>query len=101
MQIGNITSSTSFSVAKTTSSSAGNAAPETSDQAVLNFSADSFADLVRQAGQMPDVRSEVVDSFKARIQAGHYPSQDVIAGLTRLIGGGLSQQARLGSSQNG
>ena len=68
------------------------------DQAVINFSADSFSSLVKEAGQMPEVRSEVVDAFKTRIQSGEYPSQDVIAGLTDLIGGVVVQQARSGSS---
>jgi len=101
MQIGNITSSTSFSVAKTASSPAENLAPAPSDQAVLNFSADSFSSLVKEASQMPDVRSELVDSFKSRIHSGHYPSQDIVDGLTRLIGGGIVQAAKTGSSQKG
>jgi hypothetical protein len=42
---------------------------------------------------MPEVRSDVVDAFKSRIQAGSYPTQDDIAGLTDLIGGGIVQQA--------
>jgi anti-sigma28 factor (negative regulator of flagellin synthesis) len=98
MQIGNITTSTSFSAAKTTSSQAGNVTSDTPDQAVLNFSANSFSSLVKEASQMPDVRSELVDAFKARIHAGHYPAQDVIDGLTRLIGGAVLQQARSSSS---
>ena len=100
MQISSISTSPSMSVEKTTPSSP--VPSEATDQAVLNFSADSFSSLVKEAGQMPEVRSEVVDAFKARIQAGHYPAQEIIAGLTRLIGGGIVQQAKSGSSaQNG
>jgi hypothetical protein len=65
---------------------------------VINFSPDTFSSLVQEANQMPEVRSEVVDSFKARIQSGEYPSQDVIEGLTDLIGGSIVQQAKSGSS---
>jgi anti-sigma28 factor (negative regulator of flagellin synthesis) len=63
------------------------------DQAVLNHSADFFSSLVQEAGQMPEVRSEVVDAFKSRIQSGHYPPPEIIDGLTRLIGGNLAQSA--------
>jgi len=45
---------------------------------------------------MPEVRSEVVGAYKARIQAEQYPSQEIIAGLTRLIGGGILQLAQSG-----
>ena len=65
-----------------------------SDAAEINFSADTFSSLVQEAGSQPEVRSEVVDSFKARIQSGHYPAQDVIAGLTKLLGGGIMQAAK-------
>ena len=95
MQISSVTTSLSIPVVKS------NTFPSdkpTSDQAVLNFSADTFTSLVKQASQMPDVRSEVVDAYKARVNAGHYPAQDVIAGLTRLIGGGIAQLAKEGTS---
>jgi hypothetical protein len=75
---------------KSSSSQAGKAA---ANRAVINFPPDSFSSLVREAGQMPEVRSDVVDAFKSRIQAGSYPTQDDIAGLTDLIGGGIVQQA--------
>jgi hypothetical protein len=55
------------------------------------MSADSFSNLVAEAKATPEVRSDVVDSFKAQIQSGHYPSQDVVAGLARAIGGVVGQ----------
>ena len=70
--------------------------PPASDQVMINFSPDSFSSLVKEAGQMPEVRSEVVGAYKARIQAEQYPSQEIIAGLTRLIGGGILQLAQSG-----
>ena len=95
MQIHSITSSPSIPMQKTSSAPVGKAA---ADQAVLNFSPDSFSSLVKEAGQIPEVRSEVVEAFKSRIQAGNYPTQDAIAGLTDLIGGGVVKLARSGSS---
>jgi len=65
-----------------------------SDGAVLNFSADSFSSLVNEASSMPEVRSDVVDLFKARIASGHYPSQDIVAGLTHLMGGAIADQLK-------
>jgi anti-sigma28 factor (negative regulator of flagellin synthesis) len=95
MQISGISTSLSIPMGKINSSQVSKPAR---DEAVLNFSTNSFSSMVKQAGQMPEVRSEVVDAFKARIQSGQYPSQDVIAGLTDLIGGAIVQQARSGSS---
>lgn len=101
MQINGISTSPSLPVEKTSSSSSQAGKPAT-DQVVINFSADSFSNLVKEAGQMPEVRSEVVDAFKSRIQSGDYPSQETIAGLTSLIGGGILQQAKSSSfSQQG
>ena len=91
MQISGVTTSQVIPLLKATTPQAGGTASDNSDRAELNLSANSFSSLVHDANQMPDVRSEVVDSFKSRIQAGHYPAQDVIAGLTRLIGGGIMQ----------
>jgi anti-sigma28 factor (negative regulator of flagellin synthesis) len=90
MQISGISTSTSIPLEKTKSTQVSKPAQ---DQAVMNFSADSFSTLVKEAGQMPEVRSDVVDAFKARIQSGEYPSQDVIAGLANVIGGAIVQQA--------
>jgi hypothetical protein len=71
---------------------------ESSDGAVLNNSADSFSSLVQTANAMPEIRSEVVDAYKARIRTGHYPSEDIVAGLTRLVGGAIAQQLKTESS---
>ena len=95
MQITGVSTPIPFSMEKTNSSPVGKPA---TDQAVINFSADSFSSLVQEAGQYPDVRSEVVDSFKARIQAGAYPTQSDIAGLTNVIGGSVMQMAKSGLS---
>jgi hypothetical protein len=97
MQISGFSNSPSLPVGKTTSSSPQAGKPAT-DQAVIDFSADTFSSLVKEAAQMPEVRSEVVDAFKARIQSGDYPSQETLAGLTNLIGGGILQQAKADSS---
>jgi len=96
MQISSVTTSQLVSpLAKTSnSSSAANvSSSSSSDEAVINFSPDSFSSLVSAAGQMPEVRNDVVESFKSRIAAGQYPSQATIAGLTNVIGGSILQQA--------
>jgi hypothetical protein len=95
MQITGLSTTTPIPMAKTTSSPVGKSAV---DQAVIKFSGDTFSSLVQEAGQMPDVRSELVESFKARIQSGAYPSQDDISGLVNVIGGSILQQARSGLS---
>lgn len=96
MQISGVSNSTPISAARTAPSSS--AVAPSSDQAVLNTSADSFSSLVQEAAQMPDVRSEVVDAYRSRIQAGNYPSEDTLAGLTRVIGGGVMQLAQTDSA---
>ena len=68
------------------------------DQAVINFAPGSFSGFVQEASQFPEVRSELVDSFKSRIQSGSYPSQEDIAGLANVIGGHVLQLAQSGSS---
>jgi len=95
MQISSISITTPLPVEKTRLSPSGKAA---TDQAVINFSPDTFSSLVNEAGQMPEVRSEVVDAYKARIQAGQYPSEDVVSGLTDLIGGSIVHLAASESS---
>ncbi len=95
MQIGSITSSGSFSLARTTSSPVTNTS---SDQVMLNTSHDSFSSLVNEASQMPEVRSDVVDAFKSKVQSGLYPPEDIIAGLIHLIGGGIVKAAQTASS---
>jgi hypothetical protein len=91
MQIDSITSSGAFSLERTTSSPVQNTS---SDQVMINTSPDSFSSLVNQAGQMPEVRSELVDAYKAKVQGGHYPSQDIVAGLIHLIGGSIVKAAQ-------
>ena len=95
MQIHGVTSSSSIPMQKTSSAPVGKAV---ADQAVINFSPDSFSGLVKEAGQMPEVRSELVEAIKSRIQAGNYPTQDAIAGLADLIGSGVVRLARSESS---
>jgi anti-sigma28 factor (negative regulator of flagellin synthesis) len=95
MQISGLSSSPSLPVERTNTPLTAKAA---SDQAVLNVSPDSFSRLVQEAGSMPEVRNEVVDAFKARIQSGQYPPQEVVAGLVDVIGGGIVQAAKAGSS---
>jgi hypothetical protein len=90
MQISGTTSSASIPLQRASVPSS--AVQSTSDQAVLNTSADSFSSLVKAASQMPEVRVDLVATYKARVQAGHYPEQDIIAG------GGIMQQAKAGST---
>lgn len=93
MQINSINTSPTVPVTKATTPKAPNAVSGNSDHAEFNLSADSFSSLVKQAGQMPEVRTELVDSFKSRIQSGQYPSQDVVKGLSHVIGGGIAMLA--------
>jgi hypothetical protein len=97
MTISSIYISSSIPMEKSKSSPA--AKPST-DEAVMNFSADSFSSLVKQAGQFPEVRSDVVDSFQARIQAGQYPSPDTMDSLTDVLGPSIVKMADA-SSQEG
>jgi anti-sigma28 factor (negative regulator of flagellin synthesis) len=94
MQISSFSASFSTLPTKTMSSSSPTPQPS-ADQAQTHFStsATSFSGLVQQAGQMPEVRSEVVDSFKSRIQAGQYPTPDTMDNLTDVIGNGIVQMA--------
>ena len=90
MQISSVSNSPVVPLERSTPSQSGQET-SSSDTAEFNFSADTFSSFVQEASNTPDVRSELVDSYKARIHSGHYPAQDVIAGLTRLIGGGVAQ----------
>jgi len=92
MQISGITTSQSIPMGKTNPSHAENQKPVL-DEAVVSFSANSFSSLVKEAGQIPDVRNEVVDAYKARIQSGEYPSQDTISDLADVIGPAIVEQA--------
>jgi anti-sigma28 factor (negative regulator of flagellin synthesis) len=85
--------SSSIPPVKTTSTPASQ--PTSPDETVTSFSssANSFSGLVQQAGAMPDVRSELVDSFKSRIQSGQYPSSETMDALTDVIGNGIVKMA--------
>ena len=96
MQISGISSSPFLPLEKKTNSSP--VSKPVVDQAIMNFSADSFSDLVKEAGQFPEVRSELVDAYKSRIQSGEYPSQETIAGLANYLGNSLVQMAKAASS---
>ena len=61
------------------------------DFALLDMAPDQFADLVNEAKAMPEVRDDVVRAYRARIRSGHYPSYDIVAGLTHLIGDLIAQ----------
>ncbi len=67
------------------------------DQVSMSLSPDTYSSLVSEAGQMPEVRSEVVDSFKSRIQSGDYPTQDTLDGLVDRMGGTWAANARSSS----
>ncbi len=56
------------------------------DQTANPEEANFVSDLSREAGEFPEVRSEVVDAFKARIRVGGYPTRDTLAALASLIG---------------
>ena len=84
MQINSVSSSSPVSFVKPTSSPKG--AEPAGDQVSMSASADMFTSLVNDATNMPDVRSEVVDAYKARVQSGAYPSQDTLDGLVNLMG---------------
>ncbi len=63
------------------------------DQVAMSLSADTFSSLVQEAGQMPDVRGELVASYKARIQSGTYPTQETLDGLVDRMGSAWASQA--------
>jgi anti-sigma28 factor (negative regulator of flagellin synthesis) len=94
MQISSFSMSPTLPPVKASASSS-EAATTSTDSTETNFtnSADSFSGLVQQAGQMPDVRSELVDSFKSRIQAGEYPTPETIDNLTDAIGSSIVRMA--------
>jgi anti-sigma28 factor (negative regulator of flagellin synthesis) len=95
MMISGLSSLASISFSPTTSRV--QAPPAAGDQVAMSLSADTFSSLVQEAGQMPDVRSDLVDSFKARIQAGTYPTQATLDGVIDRMGGTWASQARGGA----
>jgi hypothetical protein len=72
-------------------------APTAGDQVAISLSPETFSSLVQTANSMPEVRGEVVDAFKAQIQAGAYPSSDTLDGLVDLMGGTWAKSAQSGS----
>ena len=75
-------------------------AKPSTDQAVMNTSADSFSSLVKQASQFPEVRSDLVDSFRARIQSGQYPTADTMDDLTEALGPSIVAMANSSSQES-
>ncbi len=70
------------------------------DQVSMSLSPETFSDLVSTASSMPEVRGELVDAYKSQIKSGHYPAQDVIEGLIKLMGGAWSKAAQDSSSSS-
>lgn len=68
------------------------------DQVSMSISPETFSSLVSTASSMPEVRTELVDAYKAQVDKGHYPAQDVIEGLINLMGGTWSHAASKSSS---
>jgi len=68
------------------------------DQALISSSGGLFSSLVSDASSMPEVRGDLVASFKSRIASGQYPEPSVIAGLTDVLGSSILQAARSGLS---
>ena len=68
-----------------------------SDQVSMSLSPDTYSSLVSAAGQMPEVRGEVVDAFKSRIQSGEYPTSDTLDGLVDRMGGTWAANAQASS----
>ncbi len=95
MQISGFSIPTSIPMEKNTTSPTPKVA---TDQAVINFSPVSFSGLVREASQMPEVRSDLVESFRAKIQSGQYPTDETLSGLVDTIGASIVRQANSGSS---
>jgi len=94
MQISGISSSPSFPVQRTSTPQNGTTAQPPTDQAFISSSGDLFSSLVKQAGQMPEVRTDLVESFKSRIAAGQYPTQHDVDNLVDVIGGGVLKLAQ-------
>ena len=63
------------------------------DQLAMSLSPDTFAGLVRDAGSMPEVRSDLVDAYKSQVRTGNYPTEDDLDGLIDLMGGTWASQA--------
>ncbi len=96
MQINGISNSLPVTFTKPASSAPG-AAPA-GDRVSISSSGDSFSDLVSQVNQMPEVRGEVVDAYKVRIQAG-YPGPLDVEGLANLMGSTWTRLAGAAGSE--
>ena len=71
----------------TTSNNVNTSSPASSDdQAVISTSGDNFTSLVSAAQQIPDVRTDLVESFKSRIAAGEYPTAGTNDALVSALG---------------
>jgi anti-sigma28 factor (negative regulator of flagellin synthesis) len=90
--------STAGSITYTPSVSRPQAQPA-GDQVSMSLSPDTYSSLVTEASQMPDVRGEVVDAFKARIQSGDYPTSDTLDGLVDRMGGTWAANAQSSSAE--
>jgi hypothetical protein len=97
MTISGISSSSPLSYGQPTARTP--AQPE-GDQVSMSLSADTFSSLVSEAGQLPDVRSDVVDAYKSRVESGDYPSSKTLDGLADLMGSHWSQFAAAGNADN-
>jgi len=64
------------------------------DQVSMSLSPDTYSSLVTAASQMPEVRGDVVDSFKARIQSGEYPTSENLDDLVDRMGGTWAANAQ-------
>ncbi len=64
------------------------------DQVAMSLSPETYSSLVTAAGQFPEVRGEVVDAFKSRIQSGEYPAPETLDGLVDLMGGTWAANAK-------
>jgi hypothetical protein len=64
------------------------------DQVSMSLSPETYSSLVTAAGQYPEVRGELVDAFKSRIQSGDYPTEDTLDGLVDLMGGTWAANAK-------
>jgi hypothetical protein len=61
--------------------------PTQIDRALLHVSAESFAQLVKTAKSYPEVRSDLVSSYKSQVANGSYPSEDTVSGLAKRLSG--------------
>jgi hypothetical protein len=93
MQINSVSTSVPLAFSKPASSPQG-AAPA-GDTVSISSSGDSFTSLVDQVNQMPEVRNEIVDAYKVRIQNG-YPAPLDVEGLVNLMGPTWSRMAGSG-----